>query len=94
MPLHFIDELMLLGLSGTFRFTSILRYDSNLWRAKSKELCWNLIINLDGSDTRGVKVIMATNRIESLDPVRSDQVKLIFANDGSNLFKIEFRFQT
>ncbi|KAL9242259.1 hypothetical protein vseg_016278 [Gypsophila vaccaria] len=34
-----------------------------------KELCWELLNQLDGFDSRGdVKVILATNKIESLDP--------------------------
>merc|ERR1712196_303103 len=57
----FIDEIDAVGTK---------RYDSSSGGAREiQRTMLELLTQLDGFDTRGdVKVIMATNRIESLDP--------------------------
>jgi 26S proteasome regulatory subunit T2 len=61
-------KLMLLEAKGIYPPSS--RYDSNSGGEREiQRTMLELLNQLDGFDSRGdVKVIMATNRIESLDP--------------------------
>lgn len=66
----FIDEIDAIGTK---------RYDSNSGGEREiQRTMLELLNQLDGFDSRGdVKVLMATNRIETLDPVGSNLCRII-----------------
>ena len=66
---------------------------------KCSERCWKLLNQLDGFDDRGdVKVIMATNKIETLDPalIRPGRIdrKILFENPDQNTKRKIFTLHT